>query len=121
MKLGLNNYKIVEAIHNINKVLQKLNGEETREFGNLYPDEYIMLSDAVENEFKNPCTKEGEAHQRWIDSKVADGWKFGKEKCTVRKTHPQLIPFEELDPINIAKDSLFMLSCKLAKIVYEQK
>jgi hypothetical protein len=36
------------------------------------------------------------AHQVYCDGKKRDGWKVGKDKSEVDKTHPWLVPYEEL-------------------------
>ena len=36
-------------------------------------------------------------HQRWMAEKVMDGYRFGEYKCTSKRKHDQLKPFEKLD------------------------
>lgn len=43
------------------------------------------------------------AHDIYCTGKKRDGWKFGLEKCETKKTHPWLIPYNELP--EIAKDA----------------
>lgn len=35
-------------------------------------------------------------HEVWADSRLAEGWCYGEERDDAKKTHPCLIPYEEL-------------------------
>ena len=35
-------------------------------------------------------------HDVWSAGRIADGWTYGKVRDDVRKTHPCLVPYEEL-------------------------
>lgn len=35
-------------------------------------------------------------HEVWADSRLAQGWCYGEERDDAKKTHPCLIPYEEL-------------------------
>ena len=47
------------------------------------------------------------SHVSWMDQKVGDGWIYGPTKDEVAKTHPCLIPFENLPVEQQAKDFIF--------------
>lgn len=47
-------------------------------------------------------------HQKWVDYKIADGWVYGPEKSLENKTHPDLVPFNELSQDAQFKDILFI-------------
>lgn len=49
-----------------------------------------------------------EQHQAWIDTRIADGWVYGEAKDVEAKTHPCLVPYDELPPEQRIKDSLFI-------------
>lgn len=53
-------------------------------------------------------TRPGQSHQRWIDYKIADGWRYGPTKDIEAKTHPNLIPFEQLPQAEQLKDFMFV-------------
>ena len=36
------------------------------------------------------------AHEMWAQKRIADGWKYGPERNDHLKTHPSLVPYEEL-------------------------
>ncbi len=35
-------------------------------------------------------------HETWAEQRIKDGWKYGNKRNDVLKTHPCLIPYEEL-------------------------
>ena len=41
------------------------------------------------------------------EDKVKDGWVYGEVKDTIAKTHPCLVPFEQLPEFQQKKDKLF--------------
>jgi len=38
-------------------------------------------------------------HEVWAASRISQGWKYGKERDEKMKTHPCLVPYEELPEI----------------------
>ena len=61
----------------------------------------------VEYAIANPNGPVSAQHDAWSADKLADGWTFGPVKDPVAKTHPCLVPFEDLPPMQQAKDYLF--------------
>jgi len=52
------------------------------------------------------ATEQG-LHQSWCDSKVQDGWTYGPVKDAEAKTHPCLVPYDELPEDQRRKDAVF--------------
>lgn len=50
-------------------------------------------------------------HEKWVAEKLAAGWTFGVVKDATAKTHPLLVPFDQLPPGDRAKDYLFAGVC----------
>lgn len=46
-------------------------------------------------------------HAAWSASRVAEGWVYGTTKDLVAKTHPCLVPYDELPEAQRRKDALF--------------
>lgn len=47
------------------------------------------------------------SHEAWMKHKIADGWTYGPEKDPEAKTHPCLVPFDQLPREQQAKDFIF--------------
>jgi hypothetical protein len=47
-------------------------------------------------------------HEEWRIDKEADGWVYGAEKNSVRKTHPCLVPYRELPEYQKDKNRVFL-------------
>jgi len=47
-------------------------------------------------------------HQGWYDRLIADGWQHGAVKDEAEKTHPDLVPFDQLPEHEKQKDRLFL-------------
>lgn len=47
-------------------------------------------------------------HKSWMSSKIKDGWVYGSVKDPVAKTHPCLVPYEELPEAQRLKDYIFL-------------
>ena len=49
----------------------------------------IELEELVEEMSKN-------VHEVWASERVSEGWTYGKQRDEEQKTHPCLVPYEEL-------------------------
>jgi hypothetical protein len=56
----------------------------------------------------DPTLTPEQNHQRWIDHLVSEGWRWGEVKDEQAKTHPDLVPFDELPEHERQKDRLFL-------------
>ena len=57
---------------------------------------------------ENPDAGPSASHESWLEEKKATGWKYGKKKDAVKKTHPCFVPYEKLPKRQQAKDALFI-------------
>lgn len=48
-----------------------------------------------------------QSHASWFANKVAEGWVYGPVKDSVAKTHPCMVPFDQLPREHQAKDYIF--------------
>ena len=53
------------------------------------PEEMSELSEAIA---KN-------VHEVWAQNRLNEGWTYGEQRDDVKKTHPCLVPYEELSEI----------------------
>ena len=49
-----------------------------------------------------------EAHDAWLAEKKASGWVHGSEKDPVHRTHPCMVPYDELPLAQQAKDHIYV-------------
>ncbi len=47
------------------------------------------------------------SHSSWMEQKLKDGWVYGEEKNEQLKTHPCIVPFDQLPREQQAKDYIF--------------
>ena len=43
-------------------------------------------------------------HEVWAQSRIKQGWTYGEERSDALKTHPCLVPYEELSEVEKAYD-----------------
>lgn len=63
--------------------------------------------ESVRFRLENPDAPISAQHDQWMESKLKDGWVYGPIKHAGEKTHPCLVPFEDLLPFEKDKDALF--------------
>ena len=73
---------------------------------NLEPteDQLNSLINGVMFGLKNPNATPEENHENWIKMKISQGWVYGEKKDLEKKTHFDLVPFDELLKIEKDKD-----------------
>ena len=99
---------IAIACHEANRVWCIGNGDESQK--HWHEAEQWQRDSAIKGvEFRlnNPDAKQDAQHNAWMEDKVNDGWVFGALKDTEKKTHPCIVPFEQLPEFQQKKDALF--------------
>lgn len=56
---------------------------------------------------EHPDAPDSAQHDAWMADKFATGWVYGPTKDAATKTHPCLVPFEQLPMEQQAKDRIF--------------
>ena len=56
---------------------------------------------------EDPTLGPRESHRDWSEFKLADGWVYGEVKDEAKRTHPCLVPSDELPLEQRVKDVLF--------------
>lgn len=49
-----------------------------------------------------------ELHENWMREKTIEGWKYGVKKDAFEKTHPCMVPYDQLPEPQQRKDKLFL-------------
>ncbi len=56
-----------------------------------------------------------ELHGSWMQAYVALGWTYGGEYDLLQRTHPDMVPYSALPPLEQDKDAVFMALCEIAR------
>jgi RyR domain len=54
-------------------------------------------------------------HDDWVRAYEAMGWVWGPVRDPERKTHPDMVPYNELEPRERDKDAVFVALCEIAR------
>lgn len=56
-----------------------------------------------------------ELHDDWVRAYEAMGWRYGPVRDPKAKTHPDMVPFDELGFREQIKDAVFVALCEIAR------
>jgi hypothetical protein len=56
-----------------------------------------------------------ELHDDWVKAYEVMGWKYGPVRDKEAKTHPDMVPYNELGFAEQIKDAVFVALCELAR------
>lgn len=107
----MDNEKYIEAIarvmHEANRAWCEANGDISQPAWDAAPEwQRSSAINAVEFHLTNPSASASATHDKWMDDKLAAGWTHGAVKDADAKTHPCIVPFDELPHVHRAKDVL---------------
>lgn len=98
---------IARVIHEANSGLQAVIGEPVNPRWDDAPDwQRWACIEGVRDALQGLTPDEH--HEAWRDAMRREGWTYGPVKDADTKTHPLLVPFEHLPPLQQAKDRLFL-------------
>lgn len=99
--------KIARVCHEVNKGYCECLGDLTQPSWEDAPDwQKDTVKLGVELHLNND-TGPAASHESWMAQKVKDGWVYGDIKDPGNKTHPCIVPFEDLPRAQQAKDYIF--------------
>jgi hypothetical protein len=61
-------------------------------------------------------TDPAELHDDWMEAYEAMGWVYGPVRDPDAKTHPDMVPFDDLHPREQAKDTVFIALTEIARL-----
>lgn len=98
--------EIAQVCHEAVRALQRIYGEQVNfPWENLNKEMRDSVQEGVTG-VMNGNTPE-QSHQSWCANRVANGWVYGEVKDFAKKTHPNLVPYEDLSDGQKMKDKLF--------------
>ena len=56
-----------------------------------------------------------ELHEDWVEAYRAMGWQYGLERDVNAKTHPDMVPYDDLGQLERDKDEVFVALCEIAR------
>ncbi len=60
-------------------------------------------------------TSPEELHDDWWEAYRALGWVFGETRDPAKKTHPDMVPYDQLGQLERDKDEVFVALCEIAR------
>ena len=99
---------IAQACHEANKVWCESVGDYSQKHWH-EAEEWQRESaiKGVEFAINNPDAPDSAQHEAWMQDKIEQGWVYGEVKDSEKKTHPCIVPFEQLPEFQQKKDKLF--------------
>lgn len=109
MTMPLTIESIARVCHEANRALCEELGDHSQVAWSEAPDwQRLSTIDGIMYATGNVDLTPEDMHRSWMSRKVDDGWTFGPVKDAAIKTHPCLIPYDELPEIHKRKDALFL-------------
>lgn len=99
---------IAKIAHEVNRVWCAYNGDHSQPLWDDAPEwQKESAMNGVRFHRINPGAPNSASHDSWMQEKIADGWVYGPVKDPEAKTHPCIMPFEQLPREQQFKDHLF--------------
>lgn len=99
---------LARICHEANRAFCYTQGDADHESWDNTPEDIKWSAmDGVNNLLSNPTMTPEDSHKNWIKFKESKGWTYGKEKSDIDKTHPCMVPYDQLPQFEKFKDTLF--------------
>ena len=100
---------IAMVCHEANKVWCHMNGDHSQpHWGQALSWQIESAINGVQHALKYPDATPEDSHYNWWAGKLVDGWVYGDVKDAVAKTHPCMVPYDQLPEFQRKKDALFL-------------
>lgn len=105
----MNVEKIARVCHEVNRVLTEYAEDVPVQppWEDCDVDMQSSCIRGVEFALQNPEATPEEQHEAWMKDRLAEGWCWGPVKDPIKKTHPALMPYEDLSEATRLKDAVF--------------
>lgn len=99
---------MARVVHEAVRAWQTAHGQEPAKAWSKAPKWARESSiESVQFMLDHPDAPDSAQHEQWMEQKRAAGWVYGPTKDERKKTHPMLIPYDELPDMEKRKDALF--------------
>jgi hypothetical protein len=103
---------IAQAAHEVNRAYCMLLGDFTQQPWELASSETQASARAGVLGIASSDYTPEQAHESWMNRKVAQGWAWGPNKSESLKTHPCILPYADLPEEQRYKDVLYATTVK---------
>lgn len=101
-------YAVAMICHEVNKSYCEAIGDNSQVSWDEAPEwQKTSALNGVLYHLQHPDSTPADSHNKWLEEKEADGWKYGKVKNPEKKEHPCFVPYEKLPKEQKAKDYIF--------------
>lgn len=99
---------IAKVCHQANKAFCEHNGDDSQKDWTVAETwQRDSAIKGVEFRIMNPDAGHDAQHNAWMQDKINEGWVYGETKDASAKTHPCIVPFDQLPVFQQKKDALF--------------
>lgn len=99
---------IARACHEVNRAYCLAIGDNSQKPWSEAPDwQRTSAINGARFHIENPDALPSASHESWYAEKEAAGWVYGPVKDETAKTHPCMVPFDQLPQSQQAKDYIF--------------
>jgi hypothetical protein len=101
-------HDIARVCHEVNRAYCHSLGDFSQTSWELAPEwQRESAMNGVRLHLDKPNAGPEASHEAWMKQTLAEGWAYGRVKDPVNKTHPCLVPFDELPVAQQSKDYIF--------------
>lgn len=108
--------EFAEIVHEVNRLVQKAVIKHTGftrvpvsvPWAELSGVTRVSLAGALENVRASGVYRPEDSHRLWCEDKWSEGWSYGPTLDVGARTHPNLMPWDNLPPLERAKDKIVL-------------
>lgn len=101
-------HHIARACHEANRAIcETFNDHSQKPWAEAEDWQRDSAIKGVQFALDNPDAPPSAQHDAWTADKLAQGWRYGEVKDPAAKTHPCLVPYEDLPAEQRVKDAVF--------------
>jgi hypothetical protein len=108
--------EIAKLCHEVNKAYCESLGDFSQKSWDEAPEwQKQSAINGVDFHLNTPNTKPEDSHNSWMKEKIENGWVWGEVKDSEKKTHPCIVPYDQLPQEQRSKDYIFKAICDYFK------